>query len=300
MLKLSSWHKKFGRKDMQSLGGVRKFGITSSLQKKLRRKSFIAKEQLANREPIEAPRDVLQEEFMHIKVPESKCSYGDTCMHEGIELMKIQSYRMAVEAFSKALIKDPNHFHCRFYRAVSYATVGRYRWARADFLQCQKAEPENLSLIYNLALASLNCHMHNRASKLLKTGCKLIDEMKASKHRTLNPEIRDNIWRLRGLVNRRRGAYNDARTDYVALHRINEHVDRGNYEEDLVDYRQKLQMLCDHMTLSSRTYQAYSWLFWDMDQQGRRTKLMQFQTGYRNSVFSAPWTHTLNAMFAKV
>ena len=47
-------------------------------------------------------------------------------MHEGIELMKIQSYRMAVEAFSNALVNDPITFTAVF-RAVAYATVGRYR-----------------------------------------------------------------------------------------------------------------------------------------------------------------------------
>eukprot|EP00943_MAST-04B_sp_MAST-4B-sp1_P005331 g5331.t1 len=252
MLKLSSWHKKFGRKDMQTLGGTNRMGITSSLQKKLRRKSHMAKSLVVNREPIEAPRDVLQEQFLHIDIPKSKFSFCDSCMHKAIGCMKKQNYRMAVDIFTKALVNDPNHFHCRFYRAITYATVGRYRWARSDFLSCHKKAPENLILLFNLALVSLNCHMHMRATRILQKACKIIDDMKTSKARKLDPEVRDNIWRLRGLVNRRRGAYNDARVDYVYLHHINEHVDRGNYDKHLVEYRHKMtQALETHDSFKS-------------------------------------------------
>ena len=252
MLKLSAWHKKFGRKDMQAIGGRRKFGITKSLQRKLRRKSTTAKQIISDREPIEAPRDVLQEQFLRIEVPKSKYSFGDSCMHEAIEYMETQNYRMAVDIFTKALVSDPSHFHCRFYRAITYATVGRYRWARTDFIMCKKKEPDNLYLLYNLALASLNCHMHKRATRILKTACEIIDNMKTSKIKSLNPEVRDNIWRLRGLVNRRRGAYNEARVDYVYLHKVNEHVDQGNYDEDFEEYKHRmLQSLQAHDSFKS-------------------------------------------------
>ena len=239
MLRLNSWHKRFGRVEVGKTQAGTKGGITQSLQLKARRKSTVAKMKLKLREPIAAARDVLQEEFLLLPLPQQRCSYSDSHLHKGVAKIWEYNYRGAVSLFSSALVKNPEHFFCRFYRALAYGIVGRFRWARADFKLCLRKRPENLVCRYNLALASLNCHMHRRAAWQLKVAGKMIDDAKLS-NTTISSEVRDAIWRLRGLVNRRRGDYDNARKDYVSLYHVNEHEDRQHYNEDREMFTEKM------------------------------------------------------------
>ena len=252
MLRLSSWHKRFGRRDSQEMGATKKKGITNSLKRKIRRKSIVAKVTLQKREPTEAPRDVLQETFLEISVSQARRSYSDSHLHDGLDCMKDRNYRRAVHLFSTALVKDPDHFNCRFFRAVAYGIVGRYRWGRADMILCLNKEPENLVCRYNLALLSLNCHMHRRAARHLKIAGELVETLKEQR-KDVDPAVRDAIWKLRGLVNRRRGAYNEARKDYVSLYHVNEHEDLAHYHEDEILYRTKMTS-----TLTKRDENSFS------------------------------------------
>eukprot|EP00949_MAST-11_sp_MAST-11-sp1_P005203 g5203.t1 len=190
--------------------------ISQSIIEKLKVAAHDTRKSVKLRQPIEAPRDVLQGDFMSTEMPPSSVAAPDAVTRRAIGSMMREDYRTAVEQFSKAIIMDPEHFHALFFRSKCYFTVGRYRYALADMKKCQKLRPHLIEVHINLALIRVNCHQLRKAVKEINLAAKI------------DPEC-SFVYRLRALVKRRvlKGDYESALQDYIELRQLTDRLEYG-------------------------------------------------------------------------
>ena len=215
------WHRKhsLNSTELQKLLGESK--LSNKMKAKLKNITKITKKKIENRPVVAIFRDVLQPNFIKINLPLQRTSKSDTLTWSGYEMLydlHVINYKHAIYNFTIALQDNMDHFYARFYRALAYATVGRFRPALKDMKICLTLVQKNKidstcpgadsmpTLLYkcnfNLALLHLNTHDHDIAVKRLEI-CKRVQPF--------SPETSA----LRGFIRRRRGNYKECRFDYV-------------------------------------------------------------------------------------
>ena len=130
----------------------------------------------------ESPRDrASTRKAVRLSAGEGNSTIGKVCrfVHHADRAC---TFHASVVGFTDALVIEEFHFYARFYRALCYATIGRYRPALSDMSKCTKIvakmdpadggfgpgcdPPERLRFVcyFNLALLHLNVHEHRAAA----------------------------------------------------------------------------------------------------------------------------------------
>ena len=184
-------------------------------------------------------RDVLQPDYVQTPLPLQSTSKADSLTWRGFDLLYNKKlYRKSVIDLTICLQDAENHFFARFYRALAYATVGRFRQALRDMKKCLKLVKRgqvergagcdtNKRLLYvcnfNLAILHLNVHEHELSILCLEK-CEKVDN------------ISPDVALLRGFIRRRRGNYEKSRIDYVVASKLRLRQELGPAEAKRIEH----------------------------------------------------------------
>ena len=243
--KKKRWHRKhsLGGDDLKKyLKGQNKAPqLSEKMQAKLKGITMTAKKKVKIKPVTAVHRDILQPTYMETPLPLQHVNKQDSLTLKAFNDWKKGNFHACVAGFTDALVIEEFHFYARFYRALCYATIGRYRPALSDMSKCTKivskmdpAEggvgpgcdpPERLRFVcyFNLALLHLNVHEHRSAVKCLNV---------AEKAQPLSPDAAF----LRGFVRRRRGLYMQCRSDYVTASKLKLRQDVGAVEASRIEH----------------------------------------------------------------
>ena len=214
--------------------------LSEKMQAKLKGITIKAKVQVMNKPVTAVFRDVLQPEYLETPLPLQHVNKQDSLTHKAVKAMKKGSYHYSVAAFTDALVINEFHFYARFYRALTYAIIGRYRPALSDMYKCTKLVakmdttdpigpgcdlPNHLKFVcyFNLSLLHLNVHEHAAAIKCLDVAEQASPQNPMAAH-------------LRGFVRRRRGLYMQCRSDYVTANKLQLRQDLGPLEASRIEH----------------------------------------------------------------
>jgi CRP-like cAMP-binding protein len=215
--------------------------LSEKMQAKLKGMTIMAKKKVKNKPVTAVYRDTLQPKYMETPLPLQHVNKQDSLTLKAVKGMGEGTFHASVAGFTDALVIEEFHFYARFYRALCYATIGRYRPALSDMSKCTKIvakmdpadggfgpgcdPPERLRFVcyFNLALLHLNVHEHRAAVKCLN-----VAEM-------AQPHSPDAAF-LRGFVRRRRGLYLQCRSDYVTASKLKLRQDVGALEASRIEH----------------------------------------------------------------